>query len=274
MAVTVRKLNELTLYDRLSRLTFLQACELLGGREEGRQRLFAGGKLPVADLQEQTQLTRDHFQLILPGDDVTVTVRVNDARRDRLQVLCSGCHSLCEHMGAALSVILENRIALGLAAPPPERQPVKPLNEEELTAIALRERGQRAREEKMEVRVLDGDPSSAWCDYLVTSRLSGRSWRVALRGTERGESYCNCPDYRENTLGTCKHILHVLIKVRRRLGVDALKKKLRQKDTNVHLRYGVELALLNGHPIDGGLIEPANPSKKSSAPCATPTSPT
>lgn len=35
MAVTVRKLNDLTLYDRLSRLTFLQACELLGGREEG-----------------------------------------------------------------------------------------------------------------------------------------------------------------------------------------------------------------------------------------------
>jgi hypothetical protein len=126
-----------------------------------------------------------------------------------------------------------------------------------------------AREEKMEVRVLDGDPSSAWCDYLVTSRLSGRSYRVALRGTERGESYCTCPDYRENTLGTCKHILHVLIKVRRRLGADALTKKRRQKDTNVHLRYGVELALRLGAPI-----APANLWKKSSGRSATPISPT
>ncbi|MFM7058894.1 MAG: SNF2-related protein [Planctomycetota bacterium] len=248
MAVTVRKLHELTLYDRLSRLTFLQACELLGGREEGRQRLFAGGKIPLDNIQEQTQLSRDSFQLSLPGEDAIVTVRLNDARRDRLQLLCSRCDSLCEHMGTALSVLLENRIALGLAAPPPERQPVKPLNEEELTATALHDREKRAREEKMEVRVLDGDPSSAWCDYLVTSRLSGRSYRVALRGTERGESYCTCPDYRENTLGTCKHILHVLIKIRRRLGAAALTKKIRQKDTNVHLRYGVELALRLGAP--------------------------
>ena len=41
------------------------------------------------------------------------------------------------------------------------------------------------------------------------------TYRVALRGWERGESYCSCPDFRKNTLGTCKHILHVLEKVPR-----------------------------------------------------------
>jgi superfamily II DNA or RNA helicase len=248
MAVTVRKLNKLTLFDRLSRLTFLQGCELLGGREEGRKRLYAGGRLPIEDLQEQAQLSQDAFRLSLPAEDVVVTLTIGDDRRDRLRLACSGCDALCDHMGAAVSVVLENRIALGLAAPPPERQPVKPLNEEDLLETALRDREQRARDEKMEVRVLEGEPSSAWCDYLVTSRMSGRSYRVALRGVERGESYCTCPDYRENTLGTCKHILHVLMKVRRRLGAESLKKKPRQRDTNVHLRYGVELALRLGVP--------------------------
>jgi superfamily II DNA or RNA helicase len=248
MAVTVRKLNKLTLYDRLSRLTFLQGCELLGGREEGRKRLYAGGRLPIEDLQEQAQLSQDAFRLSLPAEGVVVTLAISDDRRDRLRLACSQCDALCDHMGAAVSVILENRIALGLAAPPPERQPVKPLNEEELLETALRDREQRAKDEKMEVRVLEGEPSSAWCDYLVTSRMSGRSYRVALRGVERGESYCTCPDYRENTLGTCKHILHVLMKVRRKLGAESLRKKPRQRDTNVHLRYGVELALRLGVP--------------------------
>ncbi|MEY2724245.1 MAG: hypothetical protein RLZZ458_112 [Planctomycetota bacterium] len=248
MAVTVRKLNELTLFDRLSRLTLLQACELLGGRDEGRKRLFSGGRTSIEDFQEQVQLTRDQFRLSLPAEDVIVTVSLADDRRDRIRITCTQCNALCDHMGTALSVLLENRVALGLAAPPPERQPVRPLNDEELIEAALRDREQRAKDEKMEVRVLDGDASTAWCDYLVTSRLSGRSYRVALRGTDRGESYCTCPDYRENTLGTCKHILHVIIKVRRKLGADALRKKPRLKDTNVHLRYGVELALRLGAP--------------------------
>jgi len=36
---------------------------------------------------------------------------------------------------------------------------------------------------------------------------------VALRGEGRGESYCSCPDFRTNTLGTCKHILYALDRV-------------------------------------------------------------
>ena len=56
-------------------------------------------------------------------------------------------------------------------------------------------------------------PIAPWTDYMVTNRLSGKTYRVALRGLEPGESYCSCPDFRTNTLGTCKHVLHVSTKV-------------------------------------------------------------
>lgn len=46
---------------------------------------------------------------------------------------CSACPVICEHLGAALSLILEEKTAFGLAAPPPERVPVESLSEAELT---------------------------------------------------------------------------------------------------------------------------------------------
>ena len=60
------------------------------------------------------------------------------------------------------------------------------------------------------------DPKEPWTDYVVTSQLSGKTYRVALRGEQRGESYCSCPDFRVNTLGTCKHILYALQRVKSR----------------------------------------------------------
>ena len=64
------------------------------------------------------------------------------------------------------------------------------------------------------MRVKSFNSKELWTDYAVTNASSGKTYRVALRGWERGESYCACPDFRKNTLGTCKHILHVLDKVK------------------------------------------------------------
>jgi len=54
----------------------------------------------------------------------------------------------CEHAGAAFSLILEEKLALGLADAPPERAPVESQSEEALISQALAEREQRARTEK------------------------------------------------------------------------------------------------------------------------------
>jgi len=60
------------------------------------------------------------------------------------------------------------------------------------------------------------DPKNPWCAYIVTSTESGKTYKVDLRGLERGQSFCSCPDYRKNTLGTCKHIMKVIGTVRKK----------------------------------------------------------
>ena len=132
-------------------------------------------------------------------------------------------------------------MALGLAVPPPERVPVESLSEDDLVARALEERRGRAKTERMAVR--SGNPKILWTDYLVTNRASGKTYRVALRGWSHGESYCSCPDFRKNTLGTCKHILHMQKKVRRRFPAASRNRPYRPKEIAVHLLYGRELQL-------------------------------
>jgi SNF2-related domain/Helicase conserved C-terminal domain/SWIM zinc finger len=227
---------ELTLFDTLSRLTFLRATKLLGA--EGNQLIAEGGKYEV-DITTQVKFDRERFRLAI--DSSTVTLALSPAARNRLEWRCDTCDVPCEHVGAAFSLILEEKLALGLADAPPEREPVESKSEEALIAQAIAEREERARTEKMRLTSLD--PQELWADYTVTNAASGKSYRVALRGWRAGESYCSCPDFRKNTLGTCKHILHALEKVRRRFPDSVRDRPYRQRDICVHLSYGNELEL-------------------------------
>jgi len=185
---------------------------------------------------------RDEFRLDL--DYAAVTVIVSPAARGRLAWHCDTCDIPCVHAGAAFSLILEEKLALGLAAAPPEMPPVELLSEEALIALALSEREERARNEKM--RVISASPLEIWTDYTVTNAASGKTYRVALRGWRPGESYCSCPDFRKNTLGTCKHILNALNKARRRFAPATRNRPYQQRTLSVHLAYGeaIELRLL------------------------------
>jgi hypothetical protein len=160
-----------------------------------------------------------------------------DDRPRRLRWSCSACTAAREHAGAAFATVLEDKVALGLAEPPAEAT----AGAGDLVARAIAERLERARGEKMVVR--SSEPGAPWADYAVTSSESGRSYRVALRSEERGDSYCACPDFRKNTLGTCKHILHVLEKVRRRFPAAVRARRRERAETSVHLRYGEQVEL-------------------------------
>ncbi|HUE73758.1 MAG TPA: DEAD/DEAH box helicase [Pirellulaceae bacterium] len=241
--MTTKVSTKLTLKDILSRLTFTEACKLLG--DDGKK-LIKGGSLWDIKIQEDVYLGDDLFRLTLhdtpnSGDRTIVTMTpMADARR-RLHVHCSSCDVVCEHRGAALALVLEEKLTLGLAAPPPERIPVESLAEDDLICRALDERAERARAEKMKVAA--ANPDQPWTDYNITSTLSGKTYRVALRGTQPGDSYCSCPDFRTNTLGTCKHILHVLAKAKRKFTPQQLGRKSQPKQLAVHLRYGREVTL-------------------------------
>ena len=224
------------LQNTLAHLTFQKACKILGS--DGKRLLTEGGKHFI-DIDEQVELKQDSFFFYMGPS--TVTISVDPENPGQLAAGCSTCSNTCEHLGAALSFILEEKVLLGLAAPPPERIPIESLTEQELIEQAIIDRTERAENEKMTIKALD--PKSLWTDYIVTNAQSGKSYRVALRGWERGESFCSCPDFRKNTLGTCKHILNVITKAKKKFSRKIQNKPFENKTIAVYLRYGLEIEL-------------------------------
>ncbi len=92
--------KELTLKDRLSRLTFTQACKLLG--DNGNKLIMQGGKFPIEPLEEKVYLGDDLFRLSVDGAVATITLMAE--ARNRLHFNCTACQSVCEHIGAAFSL--------------------------------------------------------------------------------------------------------------------------------------------------------------------------
>ena len=251
-----KKSDKLTLHDRLSRLTFTQACKLLG--TEGASMIRQGGKFDV-DIDAQVMIEPEVFRLRLYG--ATVLITLDPTSRKRLYWNCSVCTTACEHVGAAFSVILEEKMALGLAEPPPERVPVESLSEEALVQAALDEREERSRSERMTLKSID--PATPWTDYTCTSALSGKTYRLAIRGWERGESFCSCPDFRTNTLGTCKHILSALRKLKRRFPAAVRNTPHKPNRIAVHIKYSdtLELRMILPTSLDRKAMAVASPLK-------------
>ncbi len=232
------------LRDRLSRLGFQEARKLLG---PGGEALIRQGGRHDIDIPSQVELDAEHFRLHL--HEALVTVELEPGRTRRLSCRCSVCALPCHHAGAALSLILEEKLALGLAIPPPDKAPLETLSEEELVHRALEERAERMRRDRMSME--PADAGVVWTDYSVTSLGSGKTYRVALRGFRRGESYCSCPDFKVNTLGTCKHIMYAQQEVSRRFPQERLQQPYRRRGISVALRYGKEVELRVLLPHDG-----------------------
>jgi len=234
--MTTKKRSKLTLRDKLSRLTFAQACKLAG---DGGEALIRQGGAYDIDPVDDVQWRPGRMEVVVGSASVTFSLA--DGARRRMAVRCSRCTSPCDHVGAALSLVLEEKLALGLSALPVERLPLEHLTEEQLVARAIADRTERARTERMTLR--STEPGTLWTDYTITSAGSGKTYRLALRGWERGESYCSCPDFRTNTLGTCKHLIHAQRKLRRRFSAAERAGSYDRKGTSVTLRYGSTLEL-------------------------------
>ena len=65
--------------------------------------------------------------------------------------------------------------------------------------------------------VTNTGPHPLFSTYEVAAR-SGRCYTVHIRSVEQLINSCTCPDYKTNTLGTCKHIEGVLLHLRNTLG--------------------------------------------------------
>lgn len=65
-------------------------------------------------------------------------------------------------------------------------------------------RMQQARREQMEVECVSERYSPG--EYRVSSKASGRVYKVVFRGAKSPWNYCDCMDFKTSQLGTCKHI--------------------------------------------------------------------
>jgi predicted nucleic acid-binding Zn finger protein len=96
-------------------------------------------------------------------------------------------------------------------------------------------RQQRAR--KAIQRILTEPAGQAYGDYVVQS-ASGRKYRVAMRGPSVFENFCSCADFAVNTLGTCKHIEALLLRLHRRFGRSFNNQRYQRTRASLSLHYG------------------------------------
>ncbi len=102
-------------------------------------------------------------------------------------------------------------------------------------------RRRRARDEKLLVERSSG--KKLYGDYRVSNPGSGGRYTVGLRGFDVGDNTCTCPDYKANTLGTCKHIEAVLDHVRPHAPANIRKRKAAVTKPEVTLHYGEQVTL-------------------------------
>ena len=84
----------ITLKDKLSHLSYNQACKLLGA--QGKQLITAGGKYDI-DLFELVTFNAKRFRLDL--GDARVEIALDPMKPKRLSIGCSACSVACEHPG-------------------------------------------------------------------------------------------------------------------------------------------------------------------------------
>jgi SNF2 family DNA or RNA helicase len=102
-------------------------------------------------------------------------------------------------------------------------------------------RRKRASEEQLRIQNLGRN--RVFSDYQVTNPRSGGQYRVSIRGFDVGDNTCECPDFRTNTLGTCKHIEAVLAALRDETPIQLRRRKATITHPEIYLQYGEQLQI-------------------------------
>ena len=98
-------------------------------------------------------------------------------------------------------------------------------------------------------KILERPGGEPYGDYRVKS-ASGKTYRVAMRGPGLFENYCSCPDFAVNTLGTCKHIEALLLRLGKRYGRALGSRKFARTRASISLQYGETIAVRLRLPAD------------------------
>ncbi len=110
-----------------------------------------------------------------------------------------------------------------------------------LREVQIDLRRQRARAAKLQIE--KQGKNRVFADYRVTNPESGGQYTVSIKGFEVGDNTCTCPDFKANTLGTCKHIEAVLDTLKDDLPAHLQKKKAAVTRPEITLHYGEQLQI-------------------------------
>jgi superfamily II DNA or RNA helicase len=103
--------------------------------------------------------------------------------------------------------------------------------------IALRR--QFALEQKFKIKNTGEHP--VFSDFDVTNPQTQKTYKVAIRSNTIGFNFCNCPDFKINNLGTCKHIEYVFNQLRGKKNNDRyLAVGYERPYSSVTLRFGIQ----------------------------------
>jgi predicted nucleic acid-binding Zn finger protein len=109
--------------------------------------------------------------------------------------------------------------------------------EEQISIVGEQIAARQQRARKTIEAIVTGPVGQAYGDYVVKS-ASGREYRVAMRGPSLFENFCSCADFAVNTLGTCKHIEALLLRLHHRFGRSFDRQQYQRTRASLSLQYG------------------------------------
>lgn len=98
-------------------------------------------------------------------------------------------------------------------------------------------RKQYALEQKFKVTNVGSGP--LYSDYEVYNPETNKTYKVSIRDNISSFNFCSCPDFRVNTLGTCKHVEFVLLsKLRFKKYQKLITKSQKNTYSSLSIYYG------------------------------------
>ncbi|MEK6695599.1 MAG: DEAD/DEAH box helicase [Candidatus Deferrimicrobiota bacterium] len=95
--------------------------------------------------------------------------------------------------------------------------------------------------ERQKYRFANTGDHPFFSEFSVTNPESGKTYKVAIRGTSPFDNFCSCPDHDINHLGTCKHIEFVMSRLMKKKGAKrAFREGYLPPYSEVYLRYGLK----------------------------------
>jgi SNF2 family DNA or RNA helicase len=138
-------------------------------------------------------------------------------------------------------IIFGRKIFQSMAGPDTKQQVPYHRKPDDLTVeewqAALRK--QYASQQKFKIKNIGDKP--LYSDYEVYNPETDKTYKVSIRDNITSFNYCSCPDFRINTLGTCKHVEYVLLSKLRFKKYQKIISKAQKNDySSLSIYYGRE----------------------------------